>query len=74
MEYERFIAMDMVDGAVPVLGQTWTERPSVTSARARHLFLAGDTIGVPGQGGDIAFNAALTCAGIVKEFLSKPSV
>jgi hypothetical protein len=33
------------------------------------LFLAGDTVGVPGQGGDVAFRSALECAPLVMDYL-----
>jgi phytoene dehydrogenase-like protein len=69
LEYERFIAMDVVDGAVPVVGQTWTERPGIAASRLHRLFFVGDTIGVPGQGGDIAFHAATAAANKIKEIL-----
>lgn len=69
LEYERFIAMDVVDGAVPVVGQTWTERPGMAASRLHRLFFVGDTIGVPGQGGDIAFQSATTAASKIKEIL-----
>jgi phytoene dehydrogenase-like protein len=62
VEYERFIAMDMVDGAVPVVGQSWPERPTVDCSKVANLFIAGDACGVPGQGGDIAFNAGIHAA------------
>ena len=35
------------------------------------LFLAGDTMGVPGWGGDVAFRSALECAPLVIEYLEK---
>jgi phytoene dehydrogenase-like protein len=69
IEYERFIAMDVVDGAVPVVGQTGPERPGGEWSRGEKVFFAGDSVGVPGQGGDIAFNAGIVCAGKVKEAL-----
>jgi phytoene dehydrogenase-like protein len=69
VEYERFIAMDMVDGAVPVVGQSWPERPAVDCSRVKNLFIAGDACGVPGQGGDIAFNAGIHAAEKAADFL-----
>jgi 15-cis-phytoene desaturase len=69
IEYERVIAMDIVDGAIPVVGQTWKERLAVDSPVVRGLFLAGDSVGVPGLGGNIAFNSALVAAPKIAEFL-----
>ena len=70
LEYERFIAMDMVDGAIPIVGQTVQDRPAVDCSRLQRLFLVGDAMGVPGQGGDIAFQSALVCADKVRVMLS----
>lgn len=67
--YERVIAMDMVDGAMPIVGQTWKDRPAVDCSLVRGLFFAGDCVGVPGEGGDIAFNSSLTCSQKTSQYL-----
>jgi len=69
VEYERIIDMDIVDGAVPVAGQTHKDRPGVDCSLVRNLFFCGDSTGVPGNGGDVAFNSAIVCAQKISQSL-----
>lgn len=62
IEWERMIRMPVIDGAVPVVSQPWPVRPGPADSGVEGLFLAGDSVGVPGEGGDIAFESALRCA------------
>jgi len=68
--WERMLTLRMIDGAVPLASQAWPSRPGPAVAGVKGLFLAGDTVGVPGQGGDIAFRSALECAPQVLEYLA----
>ncbi len=62
----------MVDGFVPVVGQALRDRIGPRLGRIDNLFLAGDTAGVSGVGGDVAFGSALECAAMVEEYLRSP--
>jgi len=68
-EWERVRVLDIVDGAAPKVGQTWTERPGFTS-NLSNLFFAGDTTAGFGWGSEIAFDSALKCAEVVGEWLT----
>ena len=60
--WERMLRMPVIDGAIPSALQPWPARPAPGDSGVPGLFFAGDTVGVPGQGGDIAFRSALVCA------------
>ncbi len=68
--WKRVLRHAVVDGFVPVVGQAVRDRIGPRLSRIDNLFLAGDTVGVPGVGGDVAFGSALECAGLVEEYLS----
>ena len=59
----------MVDGVEPRTGQTAKDRPGVRAPGVENLFLAGDTVSVPGSGGDVAFNSGVEAARRVMAFL-----
>lgn len=65
IEWERTLRLGTVDGAAPLATQPWPLRPAPDESGIENLFLAGDTVGVPGQGGDIAFRSAIDCADAV---------
>ena len=67
--WERAMKLPMIDGAVPSVSQPWPARPGLVADGVEGLFLAGDTVGVPGQGGDVAFRSALECAPLVMDYL-----
>jgi len=59
--WERMLRLQVIDGALPSAAQPWPARPAPGDSGVPGLFFAGDTVGVPGQGGDIAFRSALEC-------------
>jgi len=69
IEWERMIRMPVVEGAAPLVSQPWPSRPGPAGSGIPGLFFAGDTVGVPGQSGDIAFESALRCAQAVASYL-----
>lgn len=69
VEWERMLRMPVIDGAIPTVDQPWPTRPSPAGSKVPGLFLAGDSVGVPGQGGDIAFESAVECAREVVSYL-----
>lgn len=71
VEFERFLEMRLVDGAMPSVGQTGRDRPKVDCPLPPNLFIAGDAMGVEGHGGDVAFSSALACAELVHAELAK---
>jgi 15-cis-phytoene desaturase len=71
IEFDRMIVHRMVDGVVPIVGQTWKERPGVSPTDVPNLFFAGDSIGVDGLGGDIAATSAVACAEAATAHLRK---
>jgi len=71
LEFDRTIVHSMVDGVVPVVGQTWKERPGVSPTNVPNLFFSGDSIGVDGLGGDIAAASAVACAESATAYLRK---
>lgn len=66
--WERVMILDIVDGAVPKVGQTVQERPKFKS-NVNNLFFAGDTTGGWGWGSEIAFDSAIRCSKLVRRFL-----
>lgn len=68
--WERAMILDVVDGAVPKVGQGWRDRPQFTS-NISNLFFAGDSTGGWGWGSEIAFSSAIKCSDIVKEYLKR---
>lgn len=60
-EWTRRLALPVVDGAAPTITQYRHKRLPIQTA-VKGLFLAGDAHQASGAGGDIAFNAAMTCA------------
>jgi phytoene dehydrogenase-like protein len=60
-EWTRRLALPVVDGAAPTVSQYRDKRLPIQTA-VKGLFLVGDAHQSPGAGGDIAFNAAMTCA------------
>jgi len=69
VEWERALKLKMVDGVEPRTGQTAKDRPGVRAPGVENLFLAGDTVSVPGSGGDVAFNSGVEAARRVMAFL-----
>ncbi len=67
--WERILRLPVIDGAIPAAVQPWPARPAPGDSGVPGLFFAGDTVGVPGQGGDIAFRSALVCAPEVLDYL-----
>ena len=67
-EWDRSLVMDMVDGAVPTVGQARPDRPGFDSS-IENLFFAGDGTCGRGQGGDIAFDSALGASRLIESFL-----
>jgi phytoene dehydrogenase-like protein len=68
--WERMLKLPVIDGAVPLVSQSWPRRPGPELDAVEGLFLGGDTVGVPGEGGDIAFRSAIECAAMVGSYLS----
>jgi len=68
-EWRRKLALKMVDGFEPRIGQTAKDRPGVVASGVENLFLAGDTVSAPGNGGDVAFASAVEAAGRVMSYL-----
>ena len=69
VEWERVLRLNMVDGFEPRVGQTDKDRPSTRVPDVENLFLAGDCVGVPGKGGDVAFTSGVAAAHAVLDFL-----
>jgi phytoene dehydrogenase-like protein len=69
IEWERVLRLKMVDGFEPRIGQTDRDRPGVRVEGVEDLFLAGDCVGVKGQGGDVAFTSGVAAAHAVLDFL-----
>ena len=69
IEWDRMMRLPVVDGAMPAFWQPWPDRPAPGDSDVPGLFFAGDTVGVPGQGGDIAFRSAIVCAKAVLSYL-----
>lgn len=69
VEWHRSLALKMVDGFEPRVGQSEKHRPGVRAHGIENLFLAGDTVSAPGNGGDVAFASAVEAARLVIEFL-----
>lgn len=69
VEWRRSLALKMVDGFEPRVGQTAKDRPGVRAPGVENLFLAGDTVSAPGNGGDVAFASAVDAAQHVVAFL-----
>jgi phytoene dehydrogenase-like protein len=62
VQWERMLRLKMVDGFEPRIGQTAKDRPGVGVPRVENLFLAGDVVSAPGNGGDVAFSSAVEAA------------
>lgn len=71
VEYERWLELRLVDGAVPRVGQTHRDRPAVDFPILPNVFIAGDGVGEPGHGGDVAFASALRAAELAAKRLGK---
>lgn len=69
-EWSRPMFLEVVDGAEPTVGQTWTERAALDSG-VGGLYFAGDSTCGRGLGGDIAFNSAVRCAELVQRYLRR---
>lgn len=69
VEWRRVLALKMVDGFEPRVGQTAKDRPGVMASGVENLFLAGDTVSAPGNGGDVAFASAVDSAEQVMSYL-----
>ncbi|MDD5748261.1 MAG: FAD-dependent oxidoreductase [Actinomycetota bacterium] len=67
--WERLLVLKMVDGFEPRVGQTEEERPKTRVPGVENLFLSGDTVGVPGKGGDVAFRSGVEAAKAVLDYL-----
>ena len=70
VEWERRLVVPVVDGVHLRVGQSWRERHPVASPHVQGLFFVGDTVGVPGCSGDIAFTAALEAERFVEEYIN----
>jgi len=66
---QRLLVLKMVDGFEPRIGQTMKDRPKTQVPEVENLFLAGDTVGVHGKGGDVAFTAGVEAAKAVIDYL-----
>lgn len=66
-EWIRRLVLPVVDGAAPTIHQHREKRLPIRT-HIKGLYLAGDAHNAPGAGGDIAFNAALTCSDRISEF------
>lgn len=69
VEWERVLKLKMVDGFEPRVGQTSKDRPGVRVPGVENLFLAGDVVSAPGNGGDVAFSSAVEAARAVLDYL-----
>ncbi len=54
VEWERILALPIIDGAALTTRQSLVDRPSVEAPQVENLFLAGDSVAVPGASGEIA--------------------
>lgn len=68
--WERAMILDVVDGAVPKVGQGWKDRPQFTS-NISNLFFAGDSTGGWGWGSEVAFDSAIKCTELVGDYIRK---
>jgi phytoene desaturase len=69
VEWERMLRLKMVDGYEPRIGQTEKDRPGIKVPGVENLFLAGDVVSAPGNGGDVAFASAVEAAHAVLAYL-----
>ena len=69
VEWERTLRLKMVDGFEPRPGQTAKDRPGVRVPGLENMFLAGDAVSAPGNGGDVAFASGVEAARAVLEYL-----
>lgn len=69
VEWERVLKLKVVDGFEPRVGQTAKDRPPVRVPGIDNLFLAGDTVGIEGRSGDVAFSSGAQVAHQILEFL-----
>jgi phytoene dehydrogenase-like protein len=72
LDWERTMVLDIVDGAMPKVGQTTKDRIDIRT-QIPNLFLAGDTTAGDGWGGDIAFDSAVKCASAITGYLKTSS-
>jgi phytoene dehydrogenase-like protein len=68
VEHERRLVLPIVDGALPMVGQSWEDRPPCRTS-IPGLFFAGDWTAGRGAGSDIAFHSAMKAADLVEERL-----
>jgi phytoene dehydrogenase-like protein len=70
-KWSRRLVLPVVDGASPTIHQHREKRLPIQTP-IEGLYLAGDAHNAPGAGGDIAFNAALSCAEKIVELRNDP--
>jgi phytoene dehydrogenase-like protein len=71
VEFERIMALPIVDGADPSTQQCRPKRPDLSCQDIKNLFFIGDSTAGEGVSGDIAFNSAREVVPRVKEFLGR---
>jgi phytoene dehydrogenase-like protein len=71
VKWERTLFADVVDGAMPRVGQTRWDRPDFFVEGVKGLFLAGDWTRGRGEGSDIAFDSALLCSEAINAYLAE---
>jgi thioredoxin reductase len=71
VEWERVLKLKMVDGFEPRVGQTAKDRPGSNVPGTDNLFLAGDVVAGPGNGGDVAFATGVEAAQSAMAYLKQ---
>lgn len=69
IEWDRMLAVPMVDGFLPKPGQTVKDRPGFSIEGLESFFTIGDVTHAEGTGGDTAFNSAIEAAPLILSVL-----
>lgn len=69
-EWERLLALPVIDGAALSARQSLPERPALQAPSVGNLFFAGDSVSVPGASGEIALRSGIEVSEKCAEFLS----
>jgi len=71
VEWERVLKLKMVDGFEPRVGQTAKNRPGCSVPGTDNMFIAGDAVAGPGNGGDVAFATGVEAAQSAMAYLKQ---
>lgn len=69
VEWERILALPIIDGAALTHKQSLEDRPGIEAPGIENLFLAGDSVAAPGASGEIAVASGIKVAEKVAGYL-----